>query len=284
MKTHRNEFPVMLMAKTLGVSRSGYYSSLKIEENNRVSEQARFDADVRQEFEESRGTYGRVRLSRAFRDKGIKVNHKRIVRSMRRQKLRARPRRRFRITTNSNHKYPVALNLLDRNFTVEQPDQVYVSDITYLPCGKKWIYLTVFIDLYSRMVVGWDISSSLRHESVLAALHSAVRTRKPPRGLMIHSDRGVQYCCDKVRSAMQCYGYIQSMSRKGNCWDNAVSESFFSTLKTEMVRDYVFNSLQEAEELLFDYIEVFYNRKRLHSTLGYVSPATFEEIRWKQCA
>ena len=195
---------------------------------------------------------------------------------MRRQGLRSKVARKFRVTTDSNHTLTAAPNLLDRNFDIAKPNTVWASDITYLPSKSGWLYLAVFIDLFSRRIVGWCVSTSLRHEMVLKALSRAVRARRPPRGLMIHSDRGIQYCCEGFREKIAEYGFIQSMSRKGNCWDNAVSESLFRSLKTEWAYHIDLDGLEHAERELFEYIEAFYNNQRLHASLGYVSPAAFE--------
>lgn len=285
MSLHRNDYPVWLMAKTLGVSCSGYYASLKVKKSDRAFKQECFDIEVLKEYRDSRKNYGRVRLAHAFAEKGRIVNHKRISSSLKRQNIKTRRSRRRVKTTQSNHDFKIADNLLNRNFSAEYPNQKYVTDITYLPTRKdSWIYLTTFIDLYSRKVVGWNVSDSLKSSSVLSAFEMAIKARKPAKGLLIHSDRGVQYCCNEFRTATKRNGFIQSMSRKGNCWDNAVSESFFSTLKTEMVGDDKFNDLQDAEVRLFDYIEVFYNRKRLHSALGYKSPESFEMTKLQKCA
>ncbi|MDP6651609.1 MAG: IS3 family transposase, partial [Gammaproteobacteria bacterium] len=185
-------------------------------------------------------------------------------------------RRKFVVTTQTKHNLRTAPNLLSRAFDQETPNKVWVSDITYLKSRVGWLYLTVFIDLFSRRVVGWQVSRSLEHETILDALKQAVRSRRPEPGLMIHSDRGVQYCCDGFRMAVDSHGFIQSMSRKANCWDNAVAESFFRALKTEWAYHIELDNLEQARRELFEYIEVFYNNQRLHATLDYVTPADFE--------
>jgi putative transposase len=174
----------------------------------------------------------------------------------------------------------VAPNLLNRQFSASSPDTVYVSDITYLKVGKKWHYLTVFIDLFSRLIVGWDLSDSLERFSAIRALKKAILRRRPAKGLMIHSDRGIQYASADFRKQLDMNGFIQSMSRKGNCWDNAVAESFFGSLKTQLIHHCSFQNSVEAEQALFHYIEIYYNRQRKHSTNGYKSPTQYELEWW----
>jgi putative transposase len=283
MKDHSSEFSVERMANVFDVSRSGYYSWLRRSESKSTWERRLFDLEVKADFEAGNRKYGRDRIRQAFKLRGRKVSRKRIGASMRRQGLRCKPKRRFRVTTDSKHSFPVAPNLLNRNFSVNAPDRVWVSDITYLSsqCGR--LYLTVFIDLFSRLVVGWCVSSSLSHEGVLEALYRAIWRRKPAAGLMIHSDRGVQYCCDGFRKVIAANRFDQSMSRKGNCWDNAVSESFFGTLKTEWLPDVDLYDRAHAESELFKYIEQFYNGQRIHTTIG-MSPIMFEKRNFKKCA
>ena len=284
MKAHRNEFPVGMMARVLDVSRAGFYAALSRQPSTRHRAQVEFDVAVRTTFEQSRGHYGRDRVTRALHRRGRACNRKRVARSLKRQGLRARQPRKFVATTDSRHSFPVAPNLLQRNFSAEYPNQKWVSDITYLPCLQGWLYLAVFIDLYSRRVVGWCVSHSLKHDTVLAAFYRAAGDRGWVRGIILHTDRGVQYCCGGFTEVMALNGIIQSMSRKGDCWDNAVAESFFSTLKREMMEDYIFVDLADAQRRLFKYIEIEYNRQRLHSALGYVPPVEFEELRWQKSA
>jgi len=195
---------------------------------------------------------------------------------MRREGLVARKKKRFRVTTQSNHSEPIARNVLARNFEVKKPNQVWVGDITYLPTADGWLYLAVLLDLHSRAVVGWAMSEYLDASLALAALRMALERRQPAPGLVHHSDRGVQYACEAYRGALAANGLVPSMSRKGNCWDNAPAESFFGTLKVELVGDRVFPSRAVARTEVFEYVEAFYNRTRRHSSLGYASPAEFE--------
>ena len=198
--------------------------------------------------------------------------------------LRSKVRRKYRVTTDSKHHFPIAPNLLERNFTAEFPNKVWVSDITYLATRTGWLYLTVIIDLFSRMVVGWALSSSLSHEMVVTALKRAIKNRRPGKGLIFHSDRGVQYACTDFRKELGKHEFVQSMSRKGNCWDNAVAESFFGVMKTELVYHERYEGHQDTLHSIFEYIEVFYNRERKHSTIGYLTPVEYEKQNLRFCA
>lgn len=279
MKDHRSMFSVEMMARVLEVSRSGFHAWEKRPESVRSRERRLFDVQVRAAFEQSKGRYGSEKVRQALAGKGRSCSRKRVAESMRRQGLRSKIMRKFRVTTDSKHSYPVAPNLLNRKFSASAPNRVWVSDITYLWTGSGWLYLVVFIDLYSRRVVGWYVSPSLGHETVLAALYRAVWRRRPGKGLIIHSDRGVQYCCDGFRKAIKKLGFVQSMSRKGNCWDNAVAESFFKILKSELIYHITLTNGKEAREILFEYIERDYNGNRIHGTLGYLTPIAFESVK-----
>ena len=276
MRDHRWEFSVERMAKVLEVSKSGFYAWLLRPESARKRARRLLDARVRAAFEAHKARYGSTKIARYLTGQGHPCSRTRVAQSMRRQGLRSKVARKFRATTDSNHHLAAAPNLLDRNFDIDAPNRVWASDITYLPSKAGWLYLAVFIDLFSRRIVGWCVSTSLRHEMVLKALSRAIRARRPPKGLMIHSDRGIQYCCEGFREKIAEYGFVQSMSRKGNCWDNAVSESLFRSLKTEWAYHIDLDDLEHAEPELFEYIEVFYNNQRLHAFLDYVSPAAFE--------
>lgn len=284
MKEYREEFSVERMAKALKASRAGYYAWLDREPSERDKKTKAFDGEVMKEFLLRKKRAGRGMLTVHLRNRRITCTRKRVAASMKRQGLRAKAAKRFIATTDSKHSYRIADNLLQRNFRTDMPDLVWVTDITYLRSNNGWLYLTTFIDLFSRKVVGWNVSRTLGHESVLAAFRKATLRRGSVGGLVIHSDRGVQYCCDGFRDTMTLYGCIQSMSRKGDCWDNAVAESFFSTLKRELVGDYCFTSLDDAEAKLFEYIEIDYNRTRPHSYLGWLTPDKFEEVQLRKCA
>jgi putative transposase len=272
------------MAKVLNVSRSGYYAWLDRPPSKRARENARLDVEIRAVYRASKRRYGSVKIRRALAKRGKTYGRTRIANRMRKMALRSIVRKRFRVTTDSKHTYPVAPNRLNRNFTVSGPSEVWVSDITYIRTKAGWSYLTVFIDLFSRMVTGWTVSRSLSHKMVLDAFQKAVWRRKPGRGLMIHSDQGVQYACDAFRKTLQQHGCIQSMSRKGDCWDNAVAESFFKTVKTEWVYHVELQDIHQVQREAFEYIELFYNRERLHATLDYQSPAEYEELAYRKCA
>jgi len=242
------------------------------------------DAEIREIYDGSRGRYGSPKITRELQDRGRRVSKSRVARRMRAAGLRSKVRRKYRVTTDSKHHFPVAPNLLERKCTTTAPDKVWASDITYLATRSGWLYLTVIIDLFSRLVVGWALSSSLSHDMVVTALKRAIRRRRPGKGLVFHSDRGVQYACSDFREELDKYGFIQSMSRKGDCWDNAVAESFFGIMKTELVYHERYEGHQDTLHSIFEYIEVFYNRQRRHSTLGYLCPAEYEKQKEKLCA
>jgi transposase InsO family protein len=207
---------------------------------------------------------------------GTRVGKHRVARLMRENGLRGRRKRRFRHTTDSNHAMPIAPNTLARAFAVNAPNEVWVTDITYIPTGEGWLYLAAILDLFSRRVVGWSMSERITRQLTLDALTMALRARTPPRGLLHHSDRGSQYASADYRTALHAAGIECSMSRKGNCWDNAVAESFFATLKTELVHEADWGTRAAARSAIFEYLEVFYNRRRRHSSIDYVSPEEFE--------
>ena len=211
-------------------------------------------------------------------NQGHPYSRSRVADSMRRQGLRSIVCKKFVVTTDSKHNLKASPNLLNREFDVDRPNQVWTSDITYLRSRAGWLYLVVFLDLFSRRIVGWCVSTSLGHETVLKALARAVWQRRPEPGLMIHSDRGIQYCCEGFREAIDEHQFVQSMSGKGNCWDNAVTETLFRSLKTEWLYHVDLKDLDHAERELFEYIELFYNNQRLHASLDYLAPADFEAM------
>jgi len=284
MSEHRTVFSVMEMCRVLEVSRSGYYRWSEHTPSRRQLDNQRLDSEIREIYDGSKGRYGSPKIVQELRARGRRVGKNRVAKRMRQLGLRSKVRRKYRVTTDSKHQFPVAPNLLERNFSAEAADKVWVSDITYLATRTGWLYLTVIIDLFSRMVVGWSLSSSLSHTMVIAALKRAIRRRRPGKGLIFHSDRGIQYACTAFREKLKEHGFIQSMSRKGNCWDNAVAESFFGTLKTELVYHESYGGHQDTLHSIFEYIEAFYNRERRHSTLGYASPAEYERQKLKICA
>lgn len=265
------------MCRVFEVSRSGFYARQKRPCSKRQVEHLRLKVEIRVLFEESRKRAGSPKIADALRKMSWNVSRQRVKRLMREDGLCPRIRKKYRVTTDSKHAYPVAPNLLNRNFTVSSPNRVWVSDITYIKVNHRWMYLVVFIDLFSRMVISWALSDTLHHQFVLNAFYRAFWRRKPEKGLMVHSDRGVQYACDAFRNGVAGSGCIQSMSRKGNCWDNAVAESFFHLLKSELGEKFISENIAYQE--IFQYIEVDYNRKRTHSTLGYFSPTNYEIMK-----
>lgn len=278
IEAEKAHYSIALMCRVLEVSRAGYYASRLRGESDRAKANRQLAAKIQEVYEASRKTYGSPRIHAELRVGGAQVGRHRVARLMRREGLIARKKRRFRVTTQSNHAEPVARNVLARNFDVKKPDRAWVGDITYLSTAEGWLYLAVLVDLCSKAVVGWAMSEELDASVALAALRMALERRRPAPGLVHHTDRGVQYACESYRTALAANGLVASMSRKGNCWDNAPAESFFSTLKTELVGDHLFPSRAAARTEVFEYVEAFYNRTRRHSSLGYVSPAEFERM------
>jgi len=265
------------LCRALDVSRSGYYASCTRPESARARKDKLLEVKVAEAHSRGRGQYGSPRVHRELAKQELAVSRKRIIRLMQKLNLVGRPKRKFVVTTDSNHELEIAPNLLERDFTATAPDQKWAGDITYLKTPEGWLYLAVVIDLYSRFIVGWAISPKIDRHLVTKALTMAVKRRGQVAGRLFHSDRGSQYASEDYRRALVEGGFECSMSRRGNCLDNAVSESWFSTLKAELGER--FASHADAEVRLFDYIEVFYNQQRSHSTLGYVSPAEFERAR-----
>ena len=275
---HRDAYPVRLMCRVLDVAPSGYYAWRKGRSPTaHAIADDRLLAQVRISYYASGRTYGSPRVLRDLREAGEHVGKNRVARLMRGAGLVAR-RRGYRVaTTDSQHDQPIAPNLVNRQFAVAEPNRVWVSDITYVPTRAGWLYLAVVLDLASRRVVGWAMRDQLASELALSALRMALQARRPRPGLMHHSDRGIQYASLAYRHLLEQHGARISMSRRGNCWDNAVAESFFATLEFELIQRRRWNTKDEARRAIFRYIEVWYNRQRRHSTLDYVSPATYEE-------
>jgi putative transposase len=282
MAEHGKEFRVCRMCQVLGVSRSGYYRFGHASEGVRAREDRKLLVEIRSVFRRSRGRYGSPRIYRELKQNQIRCGKHRVERLMRREGLRARPRRSFRVTTRSVVSHPKVANQLNQQFSVARRDTVWAGDITYLWTQEGWLYLAALLDLSSRRVVGWAYGERITHELTLSALEMAVQQRQPSAGLLHHSDRGGQYTCEEYQAALGRQGFEVSMSRRGNCYDNAVVESFFSTLKAELDNYDHYETRHQAKAELFEYIEVFYNRQRLHSSLGYLSPVTFEEAQQKR--
>lgn len=269
-------FPVVALCTVLEVSRSGYYAWEQRVPSARSLEDAKFRVHIAAIHERSRGLYGTPRVHAELRASGFRVSRKRVARLMSELGLESRRKRRFKATTDSKHTLPVAENVLGRKFEVEAPNVAWVTDITYVWTSEGWLYLAAILDLFSRRVVGFAMSERIDRQLALDALSAAVGRRLPNVGLVHHSDRGSQYASGDYQDALAEAGVVCSMSRKGNCWDNAVAESFFATLKTELVYLRRFATRAEAREAIFEFIESFYNRERRHSTLGYLSPVEFE--------
>jgi putative transposase len=269
-------FPVVALCRVVGVTRQGYYAYASRRPCERVSNEAHLRERLRAIHAESRGTYGSPRLLAALRAEGTHVGKRRVERAMRSMGLAARMRRRFRVTTKANPAHGVVSNTLARRFQASKPNERWVTDISYVWTEEGWCYLAVILDLFSRAVVGWSLDANLSTKLPLAALDMAVKRRNPGRGLLHHSDRGCQYTSNDYVAALNDLGIELSMSRRGNCWDNAVAESFFATLKTELVYGRSWPTRHQLRAAVFDYVEVFYNRKRLHSTLNYKTPAQIE--------
>ena len=275
--TEKACYPVALMCRVLQVSRSGYYAWGKRPAAERRRQDQRLTLEVAAIHAESRGRYGSPRVHAELHQRGQRIARKRVARLMRAAGLRARERRRFRCTTDSRHAMAIKGNLLGRRFAMSAPNSGWVADITYLWTLEGWLYLAVVLDLFSRRVVGWSLSERLERRLALDALGMALKGRQPSRAMLHHSDRGSQYASQEYQQLLAEHGILSSMSRVGNCWDNAVAESFFATLKIELAYQTQWRTRQQARSALFEYLELFYNRQRRHSTLGYLSPNEFEQ-------
>jgi putative transposase len=277
IRAHRHEFPVEVACEVLQVSRSGSYAwDGRLASPREVRRGAVLD-QIRQVHQESRQTYGSPRVHRALKARGIRCCVNTVAKLMKGRAIRSKASRPFVVkTTNSRHDRPVAENVLDREFYPDRPNEVWTADITYVPTAEGWLYLAVVLDLFSRRAVGWATANHLRAERTCNALRMALEHRRPEGELLHHSDRGVQYASDAYQGLLREHGIKPSMSRQGDCYDNAVTESFFSTTKRELTHHEAYATREEARGSLFEYIEVFYNRQRLHSTLGYRSPVEYE--------
>ena len=275
---HRQAFSIQRMCHVVGVARSGYYAWRQREgaSSPKRSQQAIIDQHVAKAYHQRKGRSGAPRLTLDLRDDGMPINRKTVAASLQRQGLRAKAARKFKATTNSRHSLPVAPNLLEQNFTASAPNQKWVGDITYLATGEGWLYLAVLIDLYSRKVVGWAMSERMTADLVCDALQMALWRRKMPKGVIVHSDRGSQYCSTRYQSLLTRHELKCSMSAKGNCYDNACAESFFHSLKVEAIHGEQFKTRDAMRRQVFEYIELDYNKQRRHSAIGMISPAAFE--------
>ena len=273
---HKKTWPVDLMCRLLGVTRGGYYGYQRsYDEAENYYQQELLEA-VREIAKATDDSYGSRRMKKALNILSYPISRNKARKLMKEAGVQVKRRRKYKVTTNSNHKQPVFENVLNRQFDVAQPDQVYVGDITYLWTSEGWLYLAVIIDLYSRKVVGWSMGSRMKAQLVYDALMMAIWQRRPKAGLIVHSDRGSQYASEAYRKLLKGYGFIGSMSRKGDCWDNAVAESFFGSLKQERVHWRYYQTRFDAQRDVMNYIAMFYNSYRLHSYLGYISPNQYE--------
>lgn len=277
IEAQKANYPVRLLCSVLEVSRAGFYAWLKRRPSQRSIEDQKLLAEIRAIHAESRGTYGSPRIHAELRERGHHVGKNRVARLMGENEVKSGRRKKFVKTTDSAHDHPIADNVVARNFEAQAPNDVWVTDITYIRTGEGWLYLAAILDLFSRRVVGWATSSSLHRQLALDALSEALSTRDVRPGLVHHSDRGCQYASIEYREVLDANDMVCSMSRKGDCWDNAVAESFFATVKGELVDRRCFATHAEARRALFDYIELFYNRRRRHSSLGYAIPTEFEK-------
>jgi len=278
--SRRDDYPLSVMCDALGVTRAGYYAWAKRRESPPGPREARrqeLASGIRSAHERSRCTYGSPRVYHQLKAEGVSVCENTVAKVMREQGIRSKVKRRFRVrTTDSAHAHPVAPNVLGRDFSAEAPDRKWAADVTYVATGQGWLYLAVVLDLCSRKVVGWAMADHLRAELCTDALEMALGRRGTPCGLIHHSDRGVQYACGQYRDLLRSQGITCSMSRTGDCYDNAAVESFFKTLKAELVYHEHYATREQARRSVFEYVEVFYNRQRLHSSLGYMTPERFE--------
>lgn len=278
IKLHRKDFTLAALCRQLKVSREGYYKWLKRSDNPTPRKDQRMETDrlVKGLFDKHKQRYGAPRITKVLNRTGIEINRKTVAESMKRQGLRAKAARKFKATTNSKHNLPVYDNLLNQDFTATAPNQKYVQDITYLATDDGWVYLAVVIDLYSRYVVGWSMNERMNASLVTDALSMALSRRGNPSGVIVHSDRGSQYCSNVYRRIIKDHKLKGSMSKKGCCYDNACAESFFHSLKVELTHGQTFSTRESVRKAVFEYIEVEYNKTRLHSSNDYQSPAEYE--------
>ena len=274
----KKAYPVVLMCKVLLVSRSGYYRWAKGFKSPRKLEYERLRPVVKEIHSQSKESYGARRVAEELTALGEPCGRTKAASLMKDAGVEAKQKKRFKVTTNSDHKLPVAPNLLNRDFKAIEADRVYVGDITYIWTREGWLYLAIVLDLYSRKIVGWSLSNRMKTSLVSDALKMAIWRRKPGKDIIFHSDRGSQYCSRKFQKLLKSHKMKSSMSKKGDCWDNAVAESFFGSMKTERVNEMNYQTREEARRDIVDYIEMFYNSKRRHSYLGYLSPKDFEQL------
>jgi transposase InsO family protein len=279
IEDNRSEFRVERMCQALRVSRSGYYKWKNRPKSKQTISNEELLKMIKEIYHKHKGRYGSPRIWKELKARGIDCGKNRVARLMRINDIKSKRAKRFKATTNSKHNHPVAPNLLNQDFTVDQPNTILVSDITYVWTFAGWLYLCVILDLFNRQVVGWSISSRMTQDLVLNALDQMIKNQRPAPGLIFHSDRGSQYAATKVRELIKKHQVVQSMSKKGDCFDNAVAESFFATLKTECVYQQVLYSRDQAISEIFEYIEIYYNRQRIHSTNNFQTPISLNSQR-----
>lgn len=277
IEEYRYDHRIETMCRVLDVSRSGYYRWWRHSEKSREGRDKAMVEHIKTAYEQGRGTYGSPRITIELNERGIGCSENRVARIMRKYGIVAKTKRKFKVTTNSKHKKSVSANLVKQEFVAQHPNQLWTSDITYVWTKEGWLYLAVILDVFSRNIVGWAVSARITAELVVSAFNRALERRHLRAEMIFHSDRGSQYADDKIRTALQLLGIRQSMSGKGNCYDNAITESVFHTIKTELIYFHRYETRQEAASSIFEYIEVFYNRRRRHSALNYKSPFDFEQ-------
>jgi len=274
---NKDKYPIEKMANALGISRGGYYKDKKKPVSDREINNIKLKEEIKYIFIRNRKAYGSPKIYDELQDNSIKCGKNKVARLMREMGLKSSRYKKFKVvTTNSDHNYPISENVLNRDFTVSKANKVWVSDLTYISTDEGWLYLCIILDLFSRNIVGWSMADNMKTEMVIDALNMAYLRRNPHDGLVFHSDQGVQYASCNFRDCLRDKKMISSMSRKGNCWDNAPAESFFSTLKMELIYQSKYSTREMAKRSIFEYIEVFYNRERRHSKLGSMSPFQFE--------
>jgi len=276
---HSTHYSVRMMCKALNVSASGYYAWRDRPLSSRAKANVELAKQIKCIFDDERGRAGAIRITKRLQAEGTKVGRHRVARLMRHHSWRAKAARKFKVTTHSNHTLPVAPNLLEQDFSATRPNEKWVSDITYIYTREGWLYLAVVMDLYSRMVVGWSMSERMTSALVCDALQMALWRRKMPKGVIVHSDRGSQYCSHVYQQLLTKNRLMCSMSKRGDCYDNASMESWNHSLKVEAIHGESFATRDEAKNHVFEYIDIYYNRKRLHSGIGYLSPVNFEAKR-----
>lgn len=276
IKQNKNNFPIKMMCKILRVSSSGYYDWQNCKPSKRSEEKIQLTAEIKRIFDEEKSRAGSIRITKRLKSDGKIVGKNRVAKIMRENKWRAKAAKKFKATTNSNHSLPVAPNLLQQNFTARKANEKWVSDITYIWTDEGWLYLSCIMDLYSRKLIGWSLSERMTSKLVIDALQTALWSRGMPKNVILHSDRGSQYCSAAYQDLLRENKLICSMSKRGDCYDNAAMESWNHSFKVEAIHGEKFKTRDDAKKQVFEYIEVYYNRKRLHSTLGFLSPELFE--------